>query len=380
MAWPAEVSLTLLVAGDPGQLTGGYLYDARIVEALRARGCGVEVVGLEGRFPDPDAHARRSMAMALEAQPDGACVVIDGLAMGGLPEAIAPHAHRLVIVALVHHPLADESGLAEADRRRLFDSERRALALARRVVVTSAFTARRLAHYGVPRPRLRVVTPGVDPAPLAASALDLEAPGPRRLLCVATLTPRKGHDLLLEALAGLQGHDWRLEAIGSHARDPAHAARLFDATRRYGLAERIVWAGERSAAELAAAYHRAELCVLPSRYEGYGMVVTEALARGLQVLTTTGGALANTLPPGAGMAVPPGDAAALGEALGRWLDDTALRRRLRHGACAARRSLGDWPQAGERFLAALASLPLAARSFQPLSAPDAGHDLEESSP
>ncbi|MGJ7462492.1 glycosyltransferase family 4 protein [Halomonas sp. MA07-2] len=346
-------TLTLIVAGDPGQLTGGYVYDARIVSVLRARGHHVEVVGLEGRFPVPDDLARRSMARVLSSLPDGDRVVIDGLVMGGLPEEIAPHADRLVIIALVHHPLADETGLDDSTRRHLHDSETRALALARRVIVTSAWTARGLDRFGVEASRRRVVEPGVEPAALAASALDLEAPGPRRLLCVATLIPRKGHDLLLEALSGLQDRDWTLEAVGSHARDPHHAARLFAAARRHGLERRIVWAGERDAPGLAAAYHRAELFVLPSRYEGYGMVVTEALARGLPVLTTTGGALVDTLPARAGLAVPPDDAVALGEALAAWLDDAELRRRLRRGAREARHGLGDWQQAGDRFLDAL---------------------------
>ncbi len=347
------VPLTLIVAGDPEQLTGGYLYDARIAAALRARGQAVEVVGLEGRFPLPDERARRSMDRALAALPDGARVVIDGLAMGGLPEVVAPHADRLAIIALVHHPLADETGLDEASRRQLFDSESRALALARRIIVTSPWTARGLDRFGVAASRLTVVEPGVAPAPLAASALDLESPGPRRLLCVATLIPRKGHDVLLAALSGLKARDWTLEVVGSHARDPDHAARLFAAARHHGLEERILWAGERDAAGLAAAYHRAELFVLPSRYEGYGMVVTEALARGLPVITTTGGALVDTLPPTAGLAVPPDDATALGEALAGWLDDAELRRRLRRGAREARHGLSDWQQAGDRFLDAL---------------------------
>lgn len=347
------VPLTLIVAGDPDQLTGGYLYDARIAAALRARGQAVEVVGLEGGFPLPDERARRSMDRALAALPDGARVVIDGLAMGGLPEVVAPHADRLAIIALVHHPLADEIGLDEASRRQLFDSESRALALARRIIVTSPWTARGLDRFGVAASRLTVVEPGVAPAPLAASALDLESPGPRRLLCVATLIPRKGHDVLLAALSGLMEHDWTLEVVGSHLRDPDHASRLFAAARYHGLEERILWAGERDAAGLAAAYHRAELFVLPSRYEGYGMVVTEALARGLPVITTTGGALVDTLPPDAGLAVPPADAVALGEALGAWLDDAELRRRLRRGAREARHGLSDWQQAGDRFLDAL---------------------------
>ncbi|MCL7940514.1 glycosyltransferase family 4 protein [Halomonas sp. ATCH28] len=361
-AMPVEVmpELTLIVAGDPDQCTGGYVYDARMVTELRRQGWRVAVVGLEGRFPLADPKARRSMTAALGRLPDAARVVIDGLAMGGLPEEVEQHAARLRIIALVHHPLADETGLDLAEQRAFRESEARALAAARRVIVTSSHTARGLTAYGVPDDRLRVAQPGVAPAPLAASALGHDDPTPPwRLLCVATLTPRKGHDCLLEALAGLQGRDWTLEVIGSHSRDPAHAARLLETTRRDGLTERIVWAGERDAAELAAAYHRADLFVLPSLYEGYGMVVTEALARGLPVITTTGGALADTLPPEAGIAVPPGDARALREALSRWMDDADVRRRLRCGAGQARQGLADWQQAGQAFMAALAGIPVA---------------------
>ncbi|MCA1768856.1 MAG: glycosyltransferase [Halomonas sp.] len=266
---------------------------------------------------------------------------------------LASEAVKAVLGEFNFQNLDELPEFSEANRRHFLDSETRALALARRVIVTSRWTARGLDRYDVASSRLRVVEPGVEAAPLAASALDLEAPGPRRLLCVATLVPRKGHDVLLEALAALQDRDWRLEVVGSHARDPDHAAGLLAAARRFGLEDRILWAGERDAAGLAAAYHRAELFVLASRYEGYGMVVTEALSRGLPVVTTTGGALIDTLPAQAGLAVPPDDAVALGDALAAWLDDAELRRRLRRGAREARHGLSNWQQAGDRFLSAL---------------------------
>ncbi|WP_163575044.1 glycosyltransferase family 4 protein [Halomonas faecis] len=351
--------LQLIVAGDPGQLTGGYLFDARIVDALRARGWKVTVTGLAGRFPDPDDDARRSLDAALAGLPDGARVVIDGLALGGLPEQVAPHAGRLDITALVHHPLADESGLDAACRERLFDSERRALARVSRVIVTSAHTARGLSRYGVSADRVRVVEPGVEPTPLAASArAEATDTGGRRLLCVATLTPRKGHDRLLEALAGLTDRDWHLDLVGSPARDPAWAQRLFAAARQYRLAGRVTWHGELDGQRLDELWQAADLGVLASRYEGFGMVVSEALARGLPVIATTGGALVDTLPPEAGLAVPPGDATALRKALARWLDEPTLRRRLRDGARAARQRLTDWPTAGARFAAALGERPV----------------------
>lgn len=93
--------------------------------------------------------------------------------------------------------------------------------------------------------------------------------------------------------------------------------------------------------------------MLASYYEGYGMVVTEALARGLPVITTTGGALADTLPAEAGLAVSPGDSRALAAALARWFEAPALRARLRGGARDARQRLGDWHAAGDAFAEAL---------------------------
>lgn len=346
--------MTLIVAGDPDQLTGGYVYDARMVAALRQQGWRVDVVGLEGRFPEPDPLARESMAAVLAALPDGARVLFDGLAMGGLPEQVEPHADRLRILALVHHPLADETGLDASRRQAFMESEARALAAARRVIVTSAHTARGLSRFGVAEERIRVVEPGVEAASLAASALDPEDEvRPQRLLCVATLTPRKGQDLLIEALAGLTDRNWECEAVGSHERDPDFAAGLVDETNRQGLSERLHWSGEKDARGLAAAYHRADLFVLSSYYEGYGMVVTEALARGLPVITTSGGALGDTLPLAAGVTLPPGDAMALRDALARWFDDPDWRRELRLGARRARDELGDWQQAGERFADAL---------------------------
>jgi glycosyltransferase involved in cell wall biosynthesis len=104
---------------------------------------------------------------------------------------------------------------------------------------------------------------------------------------------------------------------------------------------------------LHAHYAAADVFVLPSLYEGYGMVVTEAVAHGLPVVTTDGGALAHTLPPGAGLQVPAGDVAALQAALQRVLTDAALREQLAAGARAAAAALPGWPQQAARFAAVL---------------------------
>jgi glycosyltransferase involved in cell wall biosynthesis len=352
----SDRTVTLIVAGDPHQLTGGYIYDRRIADALRALGWSVHVVGLAGRFPEADDRASTELAQTLAACPDGARVVIDGLALGGLPEVARAHAGRLELTALVHHPLADETGLDAASRTRLLDSERRALFAVDRVIVTSAFTARRLRGLEMPCERIHVVEPGVDgPARPGASAPREEGGPTQRLLCVASLTPRKGHLILLEALAGMTERDWHCRCIGSAARDPDYAATIFAAARAQRLDGRVSWPGEVDETALAAAYDDADVLVVPSLYEGYGMVVTEALAHGIPVIATDGGALADTLPAEAGLQVPAGDAPALRDALARWCDDPALRQRLRAGSQRASRRLGDWIEAGAAFAHALAS-------------------------
>ena len=343
--------LDFIVPGDPAQHTGGYLYDAHIVTELRRLGWTVAVHGLLGRFPEADATARDALERTLATLPSGRLVVVDGLALGGLPEVAIRHGCRLRLVALVHHPLADERGLSPARRHCLLASERAALAAVRRVITTSPWTARRLADFGLQPSRVRTVEPGVTP--LALARADGEPP---RLLCVGSVSPRKGQDLLVRALARLRDTPWHCDCIGSSTRDPDFAGAVAGLIHEAGLDDRIQFHGECDDARLRAAYAGADLFVLPSHYEGYGMVVTEAIAAGLPVLTTTGGALSETLPPGAGIVVPPDDVDALTEALAALIGDRARRHALREGARKARAALRDWPQAGAEFAAALSGM------------------------
>jgi glycosyltransferase involved in cell wall biosynthesis len=284
-------------------------------------------------------------------------VVIDGLALGGLPDDVSAHAGRLDISALVHHPLADETGLDAAVRERLLWRETRALEACRRVIVTSPFTARRLRELGLEQRTPRVVEPGVKGAELAdavaARLQGREPERPERLLCVASLTPRKGQDVLVRALAQLAERDWQCILVGSGARDAGFAERVAGLIREAGLADRIDCIGECDEDALDAEYRRASVCLLPSHYEGYGMVVSEALARGLPMITTTGGALAQTAPEDCCLRVEPGNVDALADALARWLDDAALRGRLTRSAAERRENLRSWAEVGRTFAAAL---------------------------
>ena len=339
--------LHFVVPGPLAQLTGGYVYDGRMVDGLRALGWQVEVHELPGRFPDADATGREALDSTLASLPDGLRVVVDGLAMGGVPETVAAHARRLRILSLVHHPLSEETGISASEQQRFRESERRALAPCTGVIVSSPFTARVLRDYHVPAERIRVVLPGTEPAPPAAGP----APGePPVLLCVASVTPRKGHEVLVAALARVRDLPWSCVCVGALDRDPVHADAVLRQVADAGLADRIEFVGERTGDRLDETYHGASIFVLASHYEGYGMALAEALARGLPVVSTTGGAISHTVPADAGLLVEPGDDAAFAEALRTLLaPDGEARAEL---AAAARRhaaTLPDWQASVRAF-------------------------------
>jgi glycosyltransferase involved in cell wall biosynthesis len=257
-------------------------------------------------------------------------VLVDGLVGSRAPEVLVPAARRVRLVALVHMPLGDEC-------------ERAVLAAASSVVTTSVWGRRALLeHYALPPDRVHVAEPGVDAAELAPGTAASGA-----LLSVAAVIPGKGHDVLLDALATLSTHAWDCLCVGSLERDPAFVERLRDRAADEGLQERVRFSGPQGGAELAASYRSADVLVLPSRGETYGMVVTEALARGLPVVAADVGGVPEALGHGAdgarpGLLVPADDAAALGDALRAWLDDAGLRDRLRRAARERRASLADW--------------------------------------
>ncbi len=343
------MTLSFLIPGLLEARTGGYEYDRRITSALRARGVEVDVVALDGSFPAPTAAARAHAAHALSLVPDDGLVMVDGLAFGAMADEAAREARRLRLVALVHHPLADETGRAPDEAAALRDSETRALAAARLVVVTSPATARRLGAYGVTADRVLVVEPGTEPAPPARGSNGDSV----HLLCVATLIPRKGHDVLLRALADLTDLPWRLTCVGSPDLHPATTAALRQFVDEHGLGDRVRFAGEVDGTRIATFYDDADVLVMPTRYEGYGMAVAEGLARGLPVVSTATGAIGDLVGADAGLLVPVDDGPAMAAALRTVIADPAARARLRDGALRARRRLTTWDDAAARLATAL---------------------------
>jgi glycosyltransferase involved in cell wall biosynthesis len=326
---------------DRARPSGGNAYDRRVCRELTALGWSVHEHAVPGTWPRPGAESFAALAGVVQLIPDDAIVLLDGLVASTAPEVLVPQARRLRLVVLVHMPLGHRPADDAADEAR--SRERAVLSAAAAVVTTSAWARDRLLElYRLPAGRVQVAQPGVDAADLATGTAAGGA-----LLCVAAVTFDKGHDVLLDALETVSDLPWRCVCVGSLDRDPAFVEDLRRRALDRGLGDRVCFAGTRAGVDLDRAYAAADLMVLASRAETFGMVVTEALARGLPVVAAEVGGLTEALGYGAdetrpGLLVPPNDTATLGAALRAWLGDAELRGRLRRTARERRASLCGW--------------------------------------
>lgn len=342
-------TLHFIHPGPIARTSGGTIYDRHVIDGLRRIGWRVDLHELPGRFPLADAVAEHAVAELLDALPDRALAMADGLALPAFDGAAQRHAGRLRLTGMVHHPTADETGLGGDQAAELYAVERRIFALLSRIIVPSPAMARRLGDFGVPAGRIRVAAPGVEPAPRSSGS----GGGPVQLLCVASLTPRKGHLALLEALADCRDLDWRLVCAGPPDPDSDTPDQVEAALARLGLAGRVRLVGAQVGAALERLYAAADVFALATRYEGYGIVFAEAMAHGLPIVATGAGAVADTVPDAAGTLVPLDDCAALAAALRRMIGDAAFRRAKAEGAWRAGQSLPRWTDTAAAFARAL---------------------------
>jgi glycosyltransferase involved in cell wall biosynthesis len=367
---PDRSVLVVLPGGvdDPAAPSGGNTYDRRVCRDLPRTGWRVREHAVAGGWPTPDGAARADLARILGEAADGGVVLLDGLVACGVPDLVVPEAGRLRLAVLVHLPLADETGLAPGRAAELDARERATLRSVAAVVATSEWAARRLVvRHGLAPERVHVAAPGADVAPLAAGRDNGDGSddeggdgskggggrggggggGVPRLLCVASVTPRKGQHRLVEALATVADLPWDCVCAGGLDQDPGYTARLRERIERFGLGDRVRLVGPRTGADLDAVYAAADLLVLTSYAETYGMAVTEALARGVPVLATAVGGVPEAVgqaPDGSvpGILVPPEDPAALAAALRGWLGDPGVRRRSKDSARRRRTALAGW--------------------------------------
>ncbi|MCX5330128.1 MULTISPECIES: glycosyltransferase family 4 protein [unclassified Streptomyces] len=343
---------------DPAAPSGGNAYDRRVSLDLPGFGWQVHKHAVSGEWPRPGASARAELATVLRGLPDDTVVLMDGLVACAVPEIVVPEAERLRLAVLVHLPLGDETGLDPVLAAELDAKERAVLRAVPAVVATSDWAVRRLvSHHGLAPERVHVAAPGADIAPLASGTDGLS-----RLLCVAAVTPRKGQHRLVEALAAVRDLPWSCVCVGGLGQDPEYVADLRSLIAKYGLEHRLHLAGPQAGAELDASYAAADLMVLTSYAETYGMAVTEALARGIPVLATDVGGLPEAVgraPDGGvpGILVPPEDPAALAAELRGWFGEADVRRRLKAAARGRRAALDGWATTARSLAGVLGRLP-----------------------
>jgi glycosyltransferase involved in cell wall biosynthesis len=378
-ATDATRSVTLLVPAGPSRRSDGYVFDREIAAGLRALGWRLQVVMLEVTYPSPTAEECESAARALAALPGDSLVVADGSVFAAIGDAMEREAFRLKFVGLVHDLVAAETPTAGAKLSDATESERRVLGAMRGVVATSHGTSRAVASYAIPRDRIAVVMPGTTPASPARGTRGVDGRDddtPVELLCVGPLVPRKGHEALFDALADLRHLSWHLTCVGSDTADPVTVGALREQLDLSGLNDVVTLAGDLDDHALSDAYDRADVFVLATRHEGYGIPVADAVARGLPVVSTLAGAIPELVDWGSGAVVPIDDPAALTAALEPLIADDAERARRAAGARSRAETLPHWPDSVRAVADALerfAALELLPRSD---GRPDAAHGSE----
>jgi glycosyltransferase involved in cell wall biosynthesis len=345
--------LYFAIPGDIEARTGGTIYDKKVMAELRAVGWAVTHLSWPGSFPYPTASDLENVRRSLASCPDGALVLIDGLAFGAMPDVAAAEARRLRLVALVHHPLALETGLDPETAERLAASERSALKHARAIVVTSALTAATLiADYDIGETPITVATPGIGkPAPF-----DRQSNPVPHILSIGTVMPRKAHSVLVQSLARIADLDWHCRIAGSLDHSPQIVVELRNLITKYSMGSRIKLIGNID--DLDHLYRTSDLLVSSSRYEGYGMAIAEAMAYGLPVVAARVGAIPDVVPPDAGLLVPVDDPDAMAAALRILLTDRAERAKLAAGAAKASHGFASWADTVATIASALDAVHL----------------------
>ena len=337
------------IPGDKDQRTGGYIYDASVLRQLNESGCRTAHLELPGTFPSPPPADMATAVDALSSVPDGCPIIVDGLALGAMaPDAIA--SVRAPVIAMVHHPLGLETGLTPDNADALLRNEAEVLKHAAHVIVPSPHIAETLsARLGVVTKRITVATPGFD-RPTGPCHPDT----PPLILSVGLLAPRKGHDVLIDALALVADLPWRAQILGRR-QDEAFARALEAKVAKASLSERITLTGEVNADRLQDAYRRASIFALATRYEGYGMVLSEAMLHQLPVVSCDVGAVPGTVGD-AGCLVPPDDPVAFAQTLRTLLEDPDKAAHASNAARAKAADLPTWADTARQFATVIAQV------------------------
>jgi glycosyltransferase involved in cell wall biosynthesis len=346
------MEIGFVIPGDLHTLTGGYAYDREVIAHLTDRGVTMHHIALPSSFPFPTDEDERESALLLNAIPKHIPLLIDGLAYGGFSQSLLDTLKQRCVVALVHHPLCAETGLDVNTAQRLKTSEKRALDAAGHIIVTSDATRNGVIHdFEIAPSRITVAEPGVK----RVAFTTIRTPA-QQLLAVGTVIPRKGYDVLIEALHALREVPWTLDIVGATDRCPHTYTQLQNRVEALGLSSRIFFKGVLTPEQVEEAYQTADVFILASHLEGYGMVLTEALAHGLPVISTRTGAATDPRYAETLQLVDSGDVAGLRDAICLFLrdDETCVRAAEKSRRIATH--LPTWEDTAEVIVSVFSSL------------------------
>lgn len=330
------------IPGDHTQRTGGYIYEATVLDELNALGCATELLPLPGSFPIPTLGDMAATLEALSRLPANQVIILDGFLVGSLDPDQAKSI-KAPMLGVVHHPLGLETGLAPARAAFLRANEAAMLRNISHVMVPSPHTAKVLINdFGVRPERVSIALPGMK-LPTGPQ----QPISPPLLLSVGLLAPRKGHDVLLKALHLLTDLAWQAEIVGK-SHDPAYERQLLGLRSDLGLEDRLEFLGEIEERDLSVRFRTASVFCLASHYEGYGMVLSEAIMHGLPIVSCRAGAIPDTVGD-AGLLATPGDATEFATLLRRVLTEGAVADRLRLATNRQAKSLPKWSDTAQQF-------------------------------
>ena len=335
-----------IIPGDINLPTGGYRYDREIISAWQLSGINVELISIQGDYPFPNPEELKLALETVRKLPHANVAVVDGLLGGSAPEFIQKLSEKMPVAALIHHPLCLENGLNEKTANSLEDSEKQGLKFTSRIITTSPTTRKTVAElFKLHENQIHTVLPGVERGTQSTGSQSACL----NLLCVGSVIERKGHKHLLLALEMIKHLDWQLDCIGSTAFDETLFSELQALCKQNELDAKVRFHGDVSEDVLNSFYKRADLFVLPSLFEGYGMAYAEAIVRGIPVIGTTAGAIPETVPSTCGVLVEPSNVNALAKALESLICDDVLRTQYRNGTLAAEPDFPTWQSSAKQF-------------------------------
>jgi glycosyltransferase involved in cell wall biosynthesis len=309
----------LILYGSLDTLSGGYLYDRQLVRCLEAHGDRVELISLP--WHNYPLHLTDNWQPALSRRllhtpfdillqdelNHPSLAWLNGRLRGRVAYPVVSIVHHLRIQE--HHP-AHWMPLYRAVEQRYLEQVDGC--------IYNSETTRRAVETLIGRSPPHIVAwPAASHLPVLPRVP--RAPGdPLRLLFIGNVIPRKGLATLLTALTLLHGVAWELQVAGDLELEPAHSHAMQKLAAEPRLQPRILFLGRSDSEMLQNALARADLLVVPSQHEGFGIVYLEALQAGVPVIATTGGAAWEMVEPGHnGFLIDPGDSGALATLLQR---------------------------------------------------------------